>query len=111
MKLVPLALVFWAWSCLARFSEASAQAAGEVVPQERTASETRTYTGCGAYCSNGHVQSYVGPLDTTRQVATALKQLSFKREIIITHHADLGDAIQVSAFTKGVAQRSADQRS
>ncbi|KAG2426250.1 hypothetical protein HXX76_013008 [Chlamydomonas incerta] len=93
LKLSQLALVLSAWSHLARFSGAT----GEVAVEVGAAGDAlnKTYTGCGSYCSSGKVQSYVGALDSTRQLVTALKHLSFKREIIITHHADLGDAIQV----------------
>ncbi|KAG2424853.1 hypothetical protein HYH02_015116 [Chlamydomonas schloesseri] len=90
-KLGQLALLcVWA-QLLARLSAASDKA-GQVAAGDDA---NHTFAGCGSYCSNAHVTSYVGPLDTTVQLGNALKQLSFKKEIIITHHAVLSEAIQV----------------
>ncbi len=50
---------------------------------------------CGDYCSYEHVGEYFGPLDTTKDLQQALDQLSFKREIILSHHGQLDQAYQV----------------
>ncbi|GFR49076.1 hypothetical protein Agub_g11103 [Astrephomene gubernaculifera] len=50
---------------------------------------------CGEYCSQQHITSYVGPLDTTLQLQAALDGLSYKREIIVAHHAQLDMAYQM----------------
>lgn len=50
---------------------------------------------CGDYCSYEHVGEYFGPLDTTMDLQQALDQLSFKREIILSHHGQLEQAYQV----------------
>lgn len=42
---------------------------------------------CGDYCSKEHVQGYVGPVDDNDQLRTALSQLAYKQEIIVSHHS------------------------
>lgn len=54
---------------------------------------------CGEYCSYSHVKGYVGPLDTAQNLKDALDSVSYKREIVLVHHAQLDYAYQVGSGT------------
>ncbi len=54
---------------------------------------------CGEYCSYAHVKGYIGPLDTAQNLKDALDSVSYKREIILVHHAQLDYAYQVGSWT------------
>ncbi|GIM07209.1 hypothetical protein Vretimale_11418, partial [Volvox reticuliferus] len=50
---------------------------------------------CGEFCSFEHIEGYVGPLDTTKNLQDALNRLSYKREIVVAHHAQLDFVYQM----------------